>query len=252
MLAEQVTLTVRDDMVNDALSDELMPLQPFSESDETFRNAETGFFLAPDSIKAPHSPIEDSKLCALVSRIVNQDELALEALYELLISRVYGLALRITRDASLAEEVAEDVFWQVWRQAPRFDPQRGAPGAWILTIARSRALDTLRRVLPIQLEADMTALTDASASDASHASEPQDILAATQREQRVHHALADLEPLPRQIVALAFFRGLTHAEISTHTSLPLGTVKSHLRRALERLRQVLEPELQNKVRPYEN
>lgn len=237
-------------MVDDASSDELM-LPSFSESGETGCNAGVDSFLAPGLGVVPHGHVEDSNLCGLVYRIVNQDEAALEALYELLISRVYGLALRITRNIPLAEEVAEDVFWQVWRQAPRFDPQRGTTVAWVLTIARSRALDALRRVPPVQLEADMTALTDAVDDDSTYNSEPQDLLAATQREQRVHCALADLEPLPRQLVALAFFRGLTHAEISTHTSLPLGTVKSHLRRALERLRQVLEPELENKAVPYE-
>jgi RNA polymerase sigma factor (sigma-70 family) len=180
----------------------------------------------------------EAALCQLVAGIAYRDEAALARLYEELIGRVYGLALRVTRDIGLAEEVAEDVFWQVWRQAPRFDSGRGAVTAWVLTIARSRALDALRRVQPVQLEADMTLIAEAE----STAGSPHDLLAATQRDQSVHRALADLEPLPRQLVSLAFFRGLTHEEISVHTALPLGTVKSHLRRSLQQLRLVLEPE----------
>ena len=84
-------------------------------------------------------------LCAWIALIVNRDEAALGNLYEVMIGRVYGLALRITRNAQTAEEVAEDTFWQIWRQAPRFDPARGTAVAWMLTIARSRALDALRR-----------------------------------------------------------------------------------------------------------
>ena len=206
---------------------------------------------------SPHPTIlsrshaEDAVRNDLVDRIAGHDEDALAKLYELLIGSVYGLALRMTRDAGLAEEVAEDVFWQVWRQAPRFDSRRGSAITWVMTIAHSRALDALRSVQPVQLEPDMTFLANAANEDQDGCDEPQDLLAATQREQCVHRALADLEPLQRQLVALAFFRGLTHEGISTHTCLPLGTVKSHLRRALVRLRQVLEPEFQNKVIPHE-
>ena len=210
-----------------------------------------GLPASPHPAILSRSHAEDALQNNLVDRIVRRDEDALAKLYELLIGRVYGLALRMTRDAGLAEEVAEDVFWQIWRQAPRFDSRRGTAVTWVMTIAHSRALDALRSILPLQLEADMTFLANAANEDQGGCDEPQDLLAATQREQCVHRALADLEPLQRQLVALAFFRGLTHEEISTHTCLPLGTVKSHLRRALVRLRQVLEPELQNKVIPHE-
>ena len=210
-----------------------------------------GLPASPHPAILSRSHAEDALQNDLVDRIVRRDEDALAKLYELLIGRVYGLALRMTRDVGLAEEVAEDVFWQIWRQAPRFDSRRGTAVTWVMTIAHSRALDALRSILPVQLEADMTFLANAANEDQDGCDEPQNLLAATQREQCVHRALADLEPLQRQLVALAFFRGLTHEEISTHTCLPLGTVKSHLRRALVRLRQVLEPELQNKVIPHE-
>jgi len=181
----------------------------------------------------PSSPANDRHLEDLMARIVRQDQQALGELYEAMAGRVYGLALRITRHVQTAEEVVEDAFWQVWRQAPRFDAARGGAVAWILTIARSRALDALRRsdrAEPLD-EEDLAQLPAGG--------DPHDLLAAVQREHRLHAALRNLDPLPRQLVALAFFRGLSHDEIASQMSLPLGTVKSHIRRALLRLRESL-------------
>ncbi|MDB5799285.1 MAG: polymerase, sigma-24 subunit, subfamily [Rhodocyclales bacterium] len=181
-------------------------------------------------------PVRESQLQGWIERITRQDEAALNSLYEATVGRVYGLSLRITRNAELAEEVAEDTFWQVWRQAPRFDPTRGTALAWILTMARSRALDALRARDPAIATEDMTALLDArGASDEG----PEDLLSAVQSEHRLHSALEQLDPQPRQLIALAFFRGFTHEEITLHTGIPLGTVKSHIRRGLNTLRTLL-------------
>ncbi len=170
-----------------------------------------------------------------IARVVRQDQQALAELYETMAGRVYGLALRITRQVQTAEEVTEDCFWQVWRQAPRFDPARGAAIAWIMTIARSRALDALRRADTAEpLGEDRLATIEAE-----DGSDPHDLLDAVEKQHRLHAALRDLEPLPRQLVALAFFRGLSHEEIAGQMGLPLGTVKSHIRRALLRLRELL-------------
>lgn len=181
------------------------------------------------------NPANEPALCAWIALVVSRDEAALGNLYEAMIGRVYGLALRITRHAQTAEEVAEDTFWQIWRQAPRFDPARGNATAWMLTMTRSRAIDALRR-------------TDQAAGDAESgdsaadlADGPEERLASSEAGKQLDAALAGLEPLPRQLVALAFFRGLSHEEIATHTGLPLGTVKSHIRRALVRLRDTLLP-----------
>ncbi|HWP00079.1 MAG TPA: sigma-70 family RNA polymerase sigma factor [Methylococcus sp.] len=171
-----------------------------------------------------------------IGRIVDQDQQAFAALYEAMIGKVYGLALRITRRVPLAEEVAEDTFWQIWRQAPRFDAARGSAAAWIMTIARSRALDALRGIDPAECEAEPG---EPAGSEASSRDDPLDLLAAMQRGHRLHAALAGLDPESRQLVALAFFRGLSHEEIAAQTQLPLGTVKSQIRRALARLRQAL-------------
>lgn len=179
--------------------------------------------------------IDESQLCAWIAQVVNRDEGALAALYDALVDRVYGLALRITGQAEVAEEVAEDTFWQVWRQAPRFDPGRGTVRAWIMTIARSRALDARRAMEPAECTDDPESLVreDAGRGDVS------DWAAAEQQGIRLHNALAGLDAMPRQLVALAFFRGLSHEEIASQMELPLGTVKSQIRRALLRLREVL-------------
>jgi RNA polymerase sigma factor (sigma-70 family) len=160
------------------------------------------------------------------------------------IGRVYGLALRIARNPALAEEIAADVFWQVWRQAPRFDAARGSVTAWVLTMARSRALDALRRHGPLTAQVDVETLPaaddEAAVGGLGEGGDPQDLVSAVQSHRELRQALTALEPLPRQLLAMAFFRGLTHEEIAAQACLPLGTVKSHLRRAMERLRQVLQ------------
>lgn len=104
---------------------------------------------APIAVRriAPASadPAEDSALCELVARVGASDTQALQALYDATVGRVYGMARGITRNLQCAEEVTEDVYWQVWRQALRFDRQRGPVVAWLLTLARRGALDLLRR-----------------------------------------------------------------------------------------------------------
>ncbi len=170
-----------------------------------------------------------------IGQVVEREEDALSRLYDAMAGRIYGLALRITRNVQTAEEVVEDTFWQVWRQAPRFDPERGSAAGWMLNMTRSRALDALRRADTVQCDAE------AGEHEPDLAEGPEDLFAANEAGQQLESALAGLEPLPRQLVALAFFRGLSHEEIAVHTGLPLGTVKSHIRRALGRLRETLLP-----------
>ena len=184
----------------------------------------------------PARAASELQLQAWIAKVVRHDQAAFEALYDACAGRIYGLALRITRNVMLAEEVAEDALWQVWREAPRFDAARGSVMAWILTIARSRALDSLRARDPAELIEDASTLVDAH--NAPNAN-PLDLLSAVQADHAVHGALAQLEAEPRQLIALAFFKGLSHGEIATHTGMPLGTVKSHIRRGLTTLKQLL-------------
>ncbi|WP_395701689.1 sigma-70 family RNA polymerase sigma factor [Aquabacterium sp.] len=195
----------------------------------------------PPRRRAAVSELDETALVALIERIIDRDERALAALYDAASPRVYGLVLRITRRAALAEEVVEDTFWQAWRQAPRFEAARGKVMTWLLAMARSRAIDALRRDERFR-HADLP--EEGSLEDEADTALPaHDLLEATRGEARVHQAIAALEPRARQLVALAFFRGLTHEEIAAQAAMPLGTVKSLIRRALLQLRTLLEDDL---------
>lgn len=182
--------------------------------------------------------VPDSRvLIELIGQVVERDEQALAQLYVLTSARVFGLVLRITRCRAWAEEVLEETYWQVWRQAPRFDVRRGAPLAWLLAMARSRAIDAMRSNQRFEHEALDDDMQAARLDEAAHL--PQDLLDATRSGARLHEALLMLAAQPRQLLALAFFRGLTHEEIAMQTGLALGTVKSQIRRSLQQLRCLL-------------
>jgi len=200
----------------------------------------------------------EPQLQAWLAAVVRHDEAAFAALYRATVARVYGLALRILRDPPSAEEATEDAFWQVWRQAPRFDAQRGSVLAWLLTLARSRALDALRarqRVQGVCESLDAPNLAQGMGprwDPGSWADDPQGAgwwhescahpeqgLDRRQSGAALHTALMALEALPRQLLAQAFFQGLTHEEIARQHALPLGTVKSHIRRALLAMQPLL-------------
>ncbi len=183
---------------------------------------------------------DDLQLQDLISRIVNQDQAAFSTLFNMMSARIYSVALRITGNAQLAEEVTEDAFFQVWRQAPRFDPARGAVKAWVLTIARSRALDARRSIPPFDTFTEFE--PEATINDTERNGLP-DLLSAIEQNHGLHAALEKLDSVPRQLLALAYFRGLSHEEIAEQTKLPLGTVKSHLRRAILHLRKALRMSL---------
>ena len=225
-----------------ALEDDPRPWPPVDEShspeDDTLLDEEVE---SPAATAAPASvavaPADDAALATLIQRIVERDQRALEALYGATAARVHGLVLRITQRAALAEEVVEDTYWQVWRQAPRFDAARGRPLTWLLAMARSRAIDALRR--DQRFNHDEMPDDDVLSADRV-APPPQDLLDASRGAAALHAALAGLDPRARQLVALAFFRGLTHEEIAAQQGMPLGSVKSLIRRSLQHLRRALE------------
>jgi len=179
---------------------------------------------------------DDEALCALVARVARSDQEALAELYDATASRVYSLARSVTRNLQCAEDVTEDVYWQVWRQALRFDRHRGPVMAWLLTLARSRALDHLRRGDPAVTHPEPATLVS---DDGDVRANPSQQIADHERDLTLRAAIAQLEPLPRQLLSLAFYRGLTHDEIARQTALPLGTIKSHIRRALASLREAV-------------
>lgn len=179
----------------------------------------------------------DAQLARWIEAIVDQDECALAALYNATFTRVFGLVQRIVHNTAMAEDVVEDAYFQVWRQAVRFDPARGKPLTWLLAMARSRAIDALRRETRFQHDALDDEVTPGLASGAPPVDE---LLDLARHRSDLHQALMLLGAQPRQLVSMAFLRGLSHEEIAEQTDLPLGTVKSQIRRALLSLRQIID------------
>lgn len=184
----------------------------------------------------PEAANLESRYYSLIADIANADEGALATFYDITASRVYALALRITRDAQAAEEVVVDVYFQIWRQAERYEPHRGPIMTWLLTICRSRSLDYLRRrVSASKLLGDDIP----SPSPVTGQTDPLDILLTVERDSIIYPALATLAPSEQQLLSLAFFNGFTHQEIATQTRIPLGTVKTTIRKALLNMKQML-------------
>ena len=179
--------------------------------------------------------LSDAQLAAWIEAIADQDERALAALYDATVSRVFGLVRRIVREASLAEEIVEDAYFQVWRQAARFDPARGRALTWLLSMARSRAIDALRH----ERRFDHDSLEEHASEPSSAALPADELLDLARHRAELHHALMLLGAQPRQLVSMSFLRGLSHEEIADQMELPLGTVKSQIRRALLALRAAL-------------
>ncbi|HJY41478.1 MAG TPA: sigma-70 family RNA polymerase sigma factor [Steroidobacteraceae bacterium] len=176
-------------------------------------------------------------LATLVERMRCGQERALEELYEATVGKLYALASAILRSAEDAEEIVCETYAYAWANAARFDASRANALGWLLMLCRSRALDRVRQRRANATALDIAALreTDSGSSD-----QPYNILDLMQRRSRVHTALSQLTPERRHLVSLAFLQGLSHQEIADATRLPLGTVKSHVRRALAQLRDSLE------------
>jgi RNA polymerase sigma-70 factor (ECF subfamily) len=179
--------------------------------------------------------LEDVELQSLLKQVAAGDQAAFASFYDATSARVYGLAQRIVRSEVDAEEVVGDVYLQAWRQADRYDAARGTPLGWLLALARSRALDRLRRRDPAVPSADPHAGTPAHDDGLG----PESLLLAVERGSQVHAALALLRPIQQDLLDLAFWRGLTHQEIAAEVGMPLGTVKSHIRKAMQVLADAL-------------
>jgi RNA polymerase sigma-70 factor (ECF subfamily) len=149
---------------------------------------------------------------------------------------VYPIVLRIVRDAADAADVLQEVFWESWQNAAAYDPGRGSAEAWLVMRARTRAIDRVRAVR--RREATFVAPVDEAAAAAPAAPD-----AAEQAEDRsvVMRALEQLPEAQREVIELAYYRGLTQTEIAARLRQPLGTVKTRLRLGLERLREVVKP-----------
>jgi len=169
---------------------------------------------------------------ALMERMVQRDEAALEALYDRYAGLLSSVLNRILRDAQAAEEILQDIFYQLWRTAAQFDPSRGSLPGWLMVIARNRAISRLRHHNPAAGE-------ELLENTVSLPFNLEGVIAQKELLGRVKGAIETLPKEQRAAVELAYFEGLTHSEIAERTGDPLGTVKTRLRTALETLKRAM-------------
>lgn len=197
-----------------------------TEAGGVLRRVREGAVLSQSAIAAP------PETEALLRDAAAGDREAFRRLYDLWGARLYGIALSVTRQPALAADAVQEAFVQVWQQASRFDPARGRAEAWLVSLARYRALDLIRRhgreepghEMPEQ-EDDSPSVLDRLLGDAEGAA--------------LHRCMQRLDPDRRVLVTLAFVQGLTHSELAARMRMPLGTVKSSIRRSLTALRGCL-------------
>ena len=201
-------------------------------------------YLKQDSAAPPGAVPETGRAVesedeALVRRMAAGDEAALGALYDRWHAVVHGLVSRLLRQPDDVDDVVEETFWQAWRQAARFDRTRGAVQTWLLTIARSRALDRVRalrrrREEPLVGDDGEVVVQQAAEGDPGLDAE------ASERRRIVVAALAGLPAEQREALELGYFGGLSQTEIAERTGQPLGTVKTRMRLAMQKLRGQLQ------------
>jgi RNA polymerase sigma-70 factor (ECF subfamily) len=182
----------------------------------------------------------------LVRRMQSGDERALGTFYDRWYPIVNGLVARMLKSADDVEDVVEETFWQVWRQSNRFAEGRGSVQTWVLTIARSRALDRLRatrrrREDSIDDDGGENLASNAEPTFVRAESDPSLAVEQNERRQLIVSALGELPREQREALELGYFKGLSQSEIADRTGQPLGTVKTRMRLAMQKLRDRLSP-----------
>lgn len=172
---------------------------------------------------------------ALIQRVVGGDHQALAEIYDASSHLVFGLALRILSDRDAAEDIVIEVYSQAWRTAAAFEPQRGSVCSWLLTLARSRAIDLLRSHKRERATDPLESAGDVEASTP----DPESATADAERFRFVRGAIEKLSAEQREVIELAYFTGLSQSEIAARLGQPLGTVKTRVRLAMMHLRDLL-------------
>ena len=173
---------------------------------------------------------------ALLDRVGQREEAALRLLYDRTSSKLFGLALRVVRQREWAEDVLQEAFLTIWRAAGDYRSSLSPPMAWLGLIVRSRALDLLRRRTADR--AQLTQEFDEVMADTfeSNTPDPMDMADASEQAWALHQCLSQLDHQQREVVSLAYMRDLSHSELAEQLKLPLGTVKTWIRRGVEKLR----------------
>ncbi len=182
---------------------------------------------------------QETDLARLLSRTALQDRAAFERLYRLTCAHLLGVAFRISRNTDRAEEVLQDAFMNIWHHAAGYNPSVAQPMTWLINIVRNKAIDALRAG---KTEAERTQpLDDAALEVAGDAAlEPSQWLDASLTRAGIDACMRSLSPQQRQALALAYYRGLAHADIAEALSVPLGTAKAWVRRGLDKFKGCLK------------
>lgn len=202
---------------------------------DTLGYAEAGFFesrpRAATCRQGEPTAVTTASDLQLLSRVAGGDDGAFAALYDRYAARVLGFLVKLLRVRADADDVLQDTFYQVWSKAREYEPSRASPQSWLFLLARSRAIDLLRRRK--RQEESVTPKTRAAPADPAVLFEEKDA------GMRLRDALGKLTDQQRSAIQLAFYGGLTHEEVAARQSVPLGTVKTRIRLGMQRLRSLL-------------
>ncbi len=186
-----------------------------------------------------NDPLLDVRLIALIDRVALQDAAALRQLYDETSSKLYAVAMRVVGNTEHAEDVLQDAYLNIWRIAADYRASLSPPMAWMGVVVRSRALDFLRKRTAERALGGKDIdehLSDTLGDD--HAG-PMDTSIASEQAWALHECLRKIEAKPREVLTMAYFRDLSHGELAEQLRLPLGTVKTWIRRSLEQLRSCM-------------
>lgn len=178
----------------------------------------------------------DERLRYLLSACASKDKIAFAHLYASTSAKLFGILLHILKRHDKAEECLQEVYLKIWIKASEYKPYEAAPMTWMSSIARYQAIDLLRHDKRGVIAADTNRVTDQIDLDRS----PEEHVAARSEEKMLDHCMDQLKTQHRQVFALAYFKGLTHVELAQQADIPVGTVKTWIRRGLEALKRCLE------------
>ncbi|MGA2551608.1 MAG: sigma-70 family RNA polymerase sigma factor [Burkholderiaceae bacterium] len=175
-------------------------------------------------------------LAQLIAAVALRDQRAYRRLYDATSPKLFAIAVRILRDQGRAEEVLQDAFVNVWNGAASYNASLSAPMTWLITIVRNRALDYIRRVDrdTVELDDDLEAVLE------SEEPGPQALVLRSEEASALTICLGRLDAGPRQAIAFSYFQGLSHSELASNLQVPIGTVKTWIRRGLEKLKRCLD------------